>query len=173
MVEAVQQSSAECTAISTVYYCLKPPTSLCSDNTQNLHRPTVERIPKQCPHARPKVNVLATHKTLRSQPIGREAIDMLRHGASVCSCVQRVDMKYKASRTGKLLSEPVEGHFLVMRGGCIDNKSIKLLLSRSQLCIHIGQTTSILIIRSCIQINKEVNSFLKQMSSSSSVYTMN
>ena len=44
-------------------YCLTPPTSLCSDNTQNLHSSTVERIPK-CLHPRPKVNVLATHPTL-------------------------------------------------------------------------------------------------------------
>ena len=38
-------------------YCLTPPTSLCSDNTQNLHSSTVERIP---------MNVLATHPTLWS-----------------------------------------------------------------------------------------------------------
>ena len=40
-------------------YCLTPPTSRGSDNTQNLHSSTVERIPKY-PHPRPKVNVLAT-----------------------------------------------------------------------------------------------------------------
>ena len=47
-------------------YCITPPASLCSDNTQNLHSSTVERIPKQCPHPRPKVNMLATHPTLWS-----------------------------------------------------------------------------------------------------------
>ena len=31
-------------------YCLTLPTSLCSDNTQNLHRLTVEKIPRQCQH---------------------------------------------------------------------------------------------------------------------------
>ena len=41
-------------------YCPTPPTSLCSDNTQNLHSPTLERISK-CPHPRPKVNALGTH----------------------------------------------------------------------------------------------------------------
>ena len=47
------------TALSGVYrylyrvYCLTPPTSLCSANTQNLHSSTVERILKQCPHPRP------------------------------------------------------------------------------------------------------------------------
>ena len=57
------------TALSRIHrylyrvYCLTPPTSLCSDNTQNLHSSTVERIPKQCLHPRPKVNVLATHPT--------------------------------------------------------------------------------------------------------------
>ena len=28
-------------------YCLTPPTSVCSNNKQNLHRSTVKRIPKQ------------------------------------------------------------------------------------------------------------------------------
>ena len=46
-------------------YCQTPPTSLCSDNTQNLHRSTVERrIPKQCPHPRSNFNLLPTHTTL-------------------------------------------------------------------------------------------------------------
>ena len=45
-------------------YCLTPSTSLCSDNTQNLHSSMVERIPKQCRHPRPKVNVLAPHPTI-------------------------------------------------------------------------------------------------------------
>ena len=54
------------------FYCLTPPTSLCSDNTQNLHRSSVERTPRQCPHSRWKVSVLATNQTLWSQPIGRE-----------------------------------------------------------------------------------------------------
>ena len=45
-------------------YCLTPPTSLFSDNTQNLHS-SMERIPKQCPHPTPKVNVLATHQALK------------------------------------------------------------------------------------------------------------
>ena len=53
--------------------CLTPPTSLCSANTQNLHSSTVVRISRQCPHPRPKANVLATHPTLWSWPIGREA----------------------------------------------------------------------------------------------------
>ena len=61
---------------------------------------------------------------------GREAIDMLRHGANVCSCVQRVDMKYKASRTGKLLSEPVKGHLLVMEVGVV------LTIKVSYCCYH-------------------------------------
>ena len=47
-------------------YCLTQSTSICSDNTQILHRSTVEGIPKQCPHPRPKVNVLATQRTLCS-----------------------------------------------------------------------------------------------------------
>ena len=47
-------------------YCVRPPTSWCSDNTQNLHGSTVEWMPKQCPHSRPTVNVLAHHPTLRS-----------------------------------------------------------------------------------------------------------
>ena len=51
-------------------YCLTPPTSLCSDNTQNMHRSTVEWIPKQRPHPRLKGDVLATHLTLLSQPMG-------------------------------------------------------------------------------------------------------
>ena len=42
-------------------YCLTPSTSLCNDNRQNLHKSTVERVPKQCPHPRPMVNVVATH----------------------------------------------------------------------------------------------------------------
>ena len=54
-----------CTAALSGMHRL-PPTSLCNDNTQNLHRSTVELIPKQCPHPRSKVNVLATHPTLRS-----------------------------------------------------------------------------------------------------------
>ena len=54
-------------------YCLTPPTSLCSDNTQYLHRSTVDRIPKQCPNPRSKVYVQATHHTLWSRPIGQAA----------------------------------------------------------------------------------------------------
>ena len=54
------------------FYCLTPPTSLCSDNTQNLHRSSVKRTPRQCPHSRLKVSVRATNQTLWSQPIGRE-----------------------------------------------------------------------------------------------------
>ena len=46
MVVAVQQLSAECTAIFTVY-CLILLTSLCSDKTQKLHSSMVEGIPKQ------------------------------------------------------------------------------------------------------------------------------
>ena len=38
-------------------HCLTPPTSMCSDNTENLHRSTVQ-------HPRPKFTVLATHQTL-------------------------------------------------------------------------------------------------------------
>ena len=45
-------------------YCLTPPTSLCSDNVHNLHISTMERIPRQRPHPRPEVNVMATHPTL-------------------------------------------------------------------------------------------------------------
>ena len=48
-------------------YCLTPPTSLCSDNTQNLHRSTVERIPRQCQHPRWKVNVLSNTLILANQ----------------------------------------------------------------------------------------------------------
>ena len=36
---------------------------LCSDNTPNLHRSTVEQIARQCLHPRSKVNELATHQT--------------------------------------------------------------------------------------------------------------
>ena len=39
-------------------YCRTPPTSLCMDNTQTLHRSAVEQIPKQYPHPRSKVNLL-------------------------------------------------------------------------------------------------------------------
>ena len=52
----VQQPFSECTAIYAL--CIVQ----CSDNTQNLHRSTVERIPKQFTHQRSKVNLLATHK---------------------------------------------------------------------------------------------------------------
>ena len=58
------------TALSTMHryvyrvYCLTPATSLCSDNTQNLNISTVEQIPRQCPHPRPKVNMLASHPTI-------------------------------------------------------------------------------------------------------------
>ena len=44
-------------------YCLTSPTYLCNDNT---HISMVEQIPKQCPHPRPKVNMLPTHPTLWS-----------------------------------------------------------------------------------------------------------
>ena len=44
-------------------YCLTLPSSLCSNNTQNL-RSTVDWIPRQCPDPRSKVNMLATHQTL-------------------------------------------------------------------------------------------------------------
>ena len=44
---AVQHSYHHCV------YCRAPSTSLCSDNTQNLYRSTVEQIPK---HLRSKVN---------------------------------------------------------------------------------------------------------------------
>ena len=64
IVVAVQQPSAECTAIFYCAHCLTPPTSLYSDKTQNLHSSTVEPIPKECPHPRAKVNVLATHPTI-------------------------------------------------------------------------------------------------------------
>ena len=46
MVVAVRHPSAECTVIFTVC-CLTPSTSLCNDNTQNLHRSTKERIPME------------------------------------------------------------------------------------------------------------------------------
>ena len=55
MVVAIKQPVAECSYYRTL------PASLCSDNTQNLRRSTVERIPKQCPHQRSKVSVLTTH----------------------------------------------------------------------------------------------------------------
>ena len=66
MVTAVQQPSAECTTIFTVF------SSLRSDNTAQLN---VERIPK-CSHLRPKVNVLATRQTLSSEPIYQIALGL-------------------------------------------------------------------------------------------------
>ena len=56
MVVAIKQPVAECSYYRTL------PASLCSDNTQNLRRSTVERIPNQCPHQRSKVSVLTTHQ---------------------------------------------------------------------------------------------------------------
>ena len=62
MVVAVQQPSPECTATFTVCVLSNTAHSLSSNNTQNLLSSTMDRIPKQCPHQRPKVNVLATHQ---------------------------------------------------------------------------------------------------------------
>ena len=49
-------------------YYLTTPTSLCSDNTQNLHWSTVERIPRQCP-PRSKGRCDGKHRTLWSPEI--------------------------------------------------------------------------------------------------------
>ena len=68
------------------------PTSLRSDNTQNLHGSTVERIPKQCPYPTSKVNVLAIHQTIRSQPMSREAI---QHTISVILTMQKTNFNHK------------------------------------------------------------------------------
>ena len=43
--------------LSRVYF-LTPPSSLCSDNTQNLDRSMVGWMPKQCPHQRPNLLLL-------------------------------------------------------------------------------------------------------------------
>ena len=61
MVVAVQQTSAGSTGLFTVCIVKHCAPNLCSDKTQNLHRSTVKRIPRQCTHPRQKVDVLATH----------------------------------------------------------------------------------------------------------------
>ena len=70
MAVAVQQPSAVRTAVFTSL-------SMSMDNTQNLHRSVVDQIPIQCPHPRSNVNVLATHQTLCSWPVGQEANSLL------------------------------------------------------------------------------------------------
>ena len=78
MVVAVQQPLAECTAIFPVY-CKTPLTSLYSENTQNLHRSTVEQIQKI---PKSKVNVLATPNTLILANRPKSVI--LKYGNKAC-----------------------------------------------------------------------------------------
>ena len=56
-------------------YCLKLPTFMCSDKTQNPHRSTVEQNPKDSASIQDE-NSMCWHKNqaLWSQPIGHEAI---------------------------------------------------------------------------------------------------
>ena len=65
MVVAVQQPSAEYTAILTV--CIVDvehrPLPCAMTIQKNLQTSSLEWIPRQCPHPRSKVNVLATHQT--------------------------------------------------------------------------------------------------------------
>ena len=63
MVVTVQQPIAKCTAIFTVHVVKQRPLPCAVTIHQTcLPRSTVEWIPKQCPHPRPKLNVLATHQ---------------------------------------------------------------------------------------------------------------
>ena len=107
-------------------YCLTPPTSLCSDYTENLHRLTVELIPRQCPYPRSKVIVLATYQTLWSQPIEYEVLWInsnpvhlswlcLCRATGLASLIQFGNSRLSVGVVSSLFDEKTIPHHLSMR----------------------------------------------------------
>ena len=71
MVVAVQQPSAECTAVLSRVFA-----NTAHLPSKNLHRSTVKRIWKQCTHPKSRVNALATHQTLWSLLTGQKLVQV-------------------------------------------------------------------------------------------------